>query len=378
MKYERKESKRMSLGIDTLKNDERAVFELRSLYRRYGYKRFKMSRFEEYDLYVKNKDFLVSDRMITFTDLDGTLLALKPDVTISIMKNSRDLDGTVHKVYYNENVYRALKGQDAFREIMQAGLECIGNVDFYHVCEVITLAAKSLASISGEYVLDVSHLGFVAELMLAAGVPEAYYGQVLRYVREKNTSELERLCEALKLSGEGKHTLMRLVLTYGDMREVLDELHTLAANDGMRQALGELEQIYAVLAKQGLSQRVRLDFSVVNDMNYYNGIVFQGFVRGIPSSILSGGQYDRLMQKMGKTCGAIGFAVYLDELELLERENNPYDVDVLLLYGESTDPGTLFDTVERLTAADESVLAQRSIPENIRYKRLVVLDGGER
>ena len=47
-----------------LKNDERAVYKLRSLYRKYGYMPFKMSKFEEYELYVRNKDFLVSDRII--------------------------------------------------------------------------------------------------------------------------------------------------------------------------------------------------------------------------------------------------------------------------------------------------------------------------
>lgn len=62
------------------------MYRLRGLYERYGYRRFKMSKFEEYDLYVRNKDFLVSDRMITFTDARGILMALKPDVTLSIIK----------------------------------------------------------------------------------------------------------------------------------------------------------------------------------------------------------------------------------------------------------------------------------------------------
>ena len=54
-------------------------------------------------------------------------------------------------------------------------------------------------------------------------------------------------------------------------------------------------------------------------MKYYNGIVFKGFIKGIPTGILSGGQYDKLMEKMGKKSRAIGFAVYLDELTKLEK-----------------------------------------------------------
>ena len=77
-----------------LKNDERVILRLRSLYDRFGYDRYKMSKFEEYDLYVRNKSFLLSDHIITFTDTSGKLMALKPDVTLSIVKNTKDIPGS--------------------------------------------------------------------------------------------------------------------------------------------------------------------------------------------------------------------------------------------------------------------------------------------
>ena len=63
-----------------------------------------------------------------------------------------------------------------------------------------------------------------------------------------------------------------------------------------------------------MEEKICVDFSVVNDMNYYNGIAFKGFVEGVPVGVLSGGQYDGLMKKMGKKANAVGFAVYLDEI----------------------------------------------------------------
>ena len=90
--------------------DNRAVARLGSLYSQYGYVPYQMSKFEEYDLYVRNKDFLISDSVITFTDTTGKLMALKPDVTLSIIKNSADVQSGVQKVYYRENVYRVSKG----------------------------------------------------------------------------------------------------------------------------------------------------------------------------------------------------------------------------------------------------------------------------
>ena len=63
---------------------------LNRLYEQYGYRKFKMSRFEDYDLYAQNRDFLRQDRIITFTDADGALKALKPDITLSIIKNNSE------------------------------------------------------------------------------------------------------------------------------------------------------------------------------------------------------------------------------------------------------------------------------------------------
>ena len=74
----------------SLNFNEKVIFALRKLYDRYGYARYKMGKFEEYDLYARNKDFLISDSVITFTDINGKLMALKPDVTLSIVKNSKD------------------------------------------------------------------------------------------------------------------------------------------------------------------------------------------------------------------------------------------------------------------------------------------------
>lgn len=346
---------------------ERAIFDFRSLYQQYGYSRFKMSRFEQYDLYVRNKDFLVSDRMITFTDTNGTLLALKPDVTISIIKNTTGAKGGVRKLYYNENVYRAGKGDTSFKEITQTGLECIGEVDLYNICEVIMLAVKSLELISKNYVLDISHVGLVSGLMSQAGIDEGKYSDVLKCVREKNTPALIALCDTARQ----QDILLPLTSVYGPMGQVMEKLHDLELNAQAAEALAQLDSIYSALKACGLDKNVRIDFSVVNDMNYYNGIVFQGFIKGVPSGVLSGGQYDRLMRNMGKDTGAIGFAVYLDELDALTADEDPYDVDIVLLYNETDDVTVLLSAVEQLTASGSRVLPRTAVPEKLRYRQLI-------
>ncbi len=364
------------ISLQNFRTEERAVFQMRRLFEQYSYQRFKMSRFERYDLYIRNRDFLLSDRMITFTDADGTLLALKPDVTISIIKNSGFQPGMVSKIYYQENVFRSGKNNSAFREIMQTGLECIGDVDMCSICEVITLAAKSLKLVSEDYILDISHLGLISGVLEQLGIAQENYAEILQRIREKNISELTALCARLGLDEEASDQICALVLTYGEMEKVLTRLVPLCRSEKTRQALADLRAVYDALYAQGLEKCVRIDFSLVNDLAYYNGLVFQGFIKGIATPVLSGGQYDRLMTKMDKKGRAVGFAVYLDALDALTPTPKELDVDILILYDAETPPDKLFSEMEKYAAYGAKVLSARQMPATIQAGRCVDLRKG--
>ena len=350
---------------DSLKPEERVLYALRGLYQRYGYSQFKMSKFEEYDLYVRNKDFLVSDGIITFTDTDGRLMALKPDVTLSIIKNAREIPGCVQKLYYNENVYRVSGSTRCFKEIMQTGLECIGDVDLYSLCEVISLAAQSLGAIDPNYVLDLSHMGVVSALVDALALDEERRSQVLACIGEKNGDGVRWLCPDRDVSG-----ILALISAHGPAETVIASLRPWCAGGEAKAALDELSRVTSVLAANGIGG-IQVDFSIVNDMNYYNGIVFMGYIRGIPAGVLSGGQYDKLMRRMGRSCRAVGFAIYMDQLERLNDGPKPYDVDTVLLYDDRADIAALTRAVRELTQQGLSVRAQRAVDEKLRYRRLV-------
>ncbi len=354
-----------------LSSSEKAVYSLRSLYTEYGYEQYKMSKFEEYDLYVRNKDYLVSDAVITFTDTDGKLLALKPDVTLSIIKNGKDQPNTLKKMCYAENVYRPAKGTRSFKEIMQVGLECQGDIDDYVIYEVLLLASKSLACISQDYALDISHLGIVSAVIDDACLPEIAKKQVLEALGEKNIQAIENICEEFDVENNSTVILKTLVSVYGKGETVINSLRELKLTEKTEKSLEELEVLLSQLKEAGLEDKVNVDFSVINNMKYYNGIVFKGFISGIPTGILSGGQYDNLMQKMGRKSGAIGFAVYMDELEKISAKENEYDVDVVVMYDETSKLKFVADTVKQVVDGGETVLALKTDVDRIRYKRII-------
>lgn len=364
-------------GVSAMTNQptEAVTSALRSLYSRYGYSRYKMNKFEEYDLYAKNKDFLISDSVITFTDTNGKLMALKPDVTLSIVKNTRDEPG-IRKLYYNENVYRVSKGTHSFKEIMQVGLEAIGEIDEYCIYEVLKLAAESLKCTGRSCILEISHLGLLSDAIRHAGVPETEQNQIIRCIGEKNLHELQSICRQLGVSQENTDLLRRLSSLYGTPDEVLPTVQALLEGIGKEEELAQFLRIISALNAGKYRDLIRIDFSAVSDPQYYNGFVFKGFAQGVPSAMLSGGQYDSMMKKMKRQSGAIGFAVYLDILEQYTPSRAEYDVDTLLLYDEGCSIPEIEAEARQLTGSGESILLQRQIPPGIRYRQLVTMKKG--
>ena len=155
----------MQLDLSRFSPAERSTLQLRVLYEGAGYRKFRCSHFEEYSLYQQNERFLSDSQVITFTDLDGKLRAIKPDVTLSIAKNAQPTAGECKKYYYTEQICRPSRESHTFSEISQMGLVCIRAVGAAEQAEVVRLALESLASLEVPTVLEVSHMGFVTALL---------------------------------------------------------------------------------------------------------------------------------------------------------------------------------------------------------------------
>ena len=308
----------MNINDSVLSSGEKLIFALRELYLSNGYSPYRMSKFEEYDLYADNKDFLVSDNVITFTDIGGKLMALKPDVTLSIIKNSSDLPNETRKVFYNENVYRVSKSTGSFKEIMQSGVECFGSVGEKEIAQMLALACDSLALLSADVRLAVSDLDVLSELTDRITDNAEVKKQLFSAIGEKNSSEIRRLCADCR-DLRAAELLLRLAAVQGTAEQICPMLQRL----GTEYAVQSLHRFARILTlPSGRRDGILVDFSVTGDINYYNGVIFQGFVKNIPTAVISGGQYDKLMQKLGRGSSAVGFAVYNDLLERLDQEKS--------------------------------------------------------
>ena len=162
----------------------------------------------------------------------------------------------------------------------------------------------------------------------------------------------------------------------GPFRPTLEKARTIAITQAMTDALDQLDSVYALLESASQASDLILDFSLVNDIDYYDGIVFQGYVEGVPRAVLAGGCYGNLLKKFGRPLDAIGFAVYLDELNLLFRAQKKTDVDALILYSDDTDAAALIRAADVLTNAGARVRLEKSIPRDLRYTTLYRFENG--
>jgi len=358
----------LAITIDHLAWEDQIKLTLRALYEGYGFRQYRMGKFEPYDMYYEHKDFLKSETVITFTDTAGRLMALKPDVTMSIVKSTQGDDAS-RKLFYMENVFRMAPGSREYGEISQIGIESIGGTDLYTEAETLLLAVKTLETISKSYLLDLSHMGFVSAVLSACGFDAAEREAAIHALTHKNTHELIALAESVGVDAE-KCELLRAVANVSEAPErAIARFRTLSLNEEMAAALAELERGCAVLAAAGCADHLRIDFTVVNNMDYYNGLVFRGYIENLPRAVLAGGRYDNLMRRFRKPQSAIGFALYLGELTRAFTKPEAYDTDTLVLYGDAA-PETVMRAVAFLREDGRGVRAEKTMPEGLRARRI--------
>ena len=364
----------MKNTLSPLSGYEEIILNLRSLFGRYGYSCCRVSTFEEYDFYVRNRSALSGEDVLVFSDADGRLMALKPDVTMSIVKNVQDGTAGLRKLCYNENVYRIPTGGAGFRETVQTGLECIGQLDAYAIGEVLMLAARSLGTIRSNYILNLSHVGILDGLLDQALGAETDRAPIRKAMEQKNLAALSQLCSRFGVLPQYRKALEMLSSLYGPLRDALPEVEKIAEGEKMENACRELREIRDLMEVYGLGEQIHLDFSIGGGTDYYSGLIFRGFVDNAASPVLWGGQYDRLIHRMGKRAGGIGFAVYLDQLE--RGRKTTADEEILLLYDREVPPEQVIRTVAALGKDGARVRAERQIPPDSRFDRLMKLSRG--
>lgn len=362
----------MQQYINSLPIEDKLTIELASHFEKFGYKKYCMDKFEEYSFYSDNRDFLSGEGIIAFNNSDGRLMALKPDITLSIVKNSRISRDTLTKAYYNESVYRIGKNTHDYKEIKQTGVEVLGKLDAYNISEIILLAVESLNKIDLNNILSISHMSVVSELMEKYNISRKLRKNIIDFIIGKNMHDLKKLLVENEIDAD---KFIEIISVSGKITTVIEKLENFAS-DGFcfDDAIADFRMIFEALSINGFENNVTVDFSVLNNTDYYNGIVFQGFVKNAPGAVLAGGRYDNLANKIRKHTEAIGFAIYLDNLNLWYPNKKEYDTEVVIINNGGS-AVELLKMVKQFSDNGHSVKVETKEPTDYTFKTIYTFDG---
>lgn len=285
---------------------------LTGLFAAEGYAEISTPEVEFYDLFAQSGDPLPQESFLKIVDRSGKIMVMRPDCTIPIARVAATKLKAVplpQRLYYNETVFRSGQAhQGGSSEIAQCGVELIGAAGQTADVEVIALAVKALREVSPRpFHIELGHVGLFRTLAaeLAMGADQTERMRLL--IEGKHFAALNDLLAPYR-DKPAYALLSRLSQLFGST-EVLDEAEALV---GRREEVEYLRQLYAALKDKGCADLVRFDLGLVHQIDYYTGIVFRGYVEGAGAPVLSGGRYDDLVGRFGRTAPAIGFSVDAD------------------------------------------------------------------
>ena len=321
--------------IKNMSKKDLVLLNIRKMYDSYGYKKISLPSFEEYDLYNENKDF-IDRNVLTVMSPNGKLLALRPDITLSVAKKvSKDQSLKYSKIYYQENTYNLTK-YVGYEEDEQLGIELIGKESTFLDFEIINLAVKSLDIINKKSMIVLSHAGFISSIFENFDLEHETKEQILDCINRKNSHDIQKILKKNEhISENVKKLIYKIPELSGNLENIEKELLKYEINDNTKKILSELKQLNSLLMKFYKKSKIVFDFSVVRNLNYYNGIILQGYIEDFPNVILTGGRYDKLFEKFGVDTGAVGFAILTDGLKGYYKDTDKKDFEVLIAYDDS-------------------------------------------
>lgn len=293
-----------------------------------GYDEIETPSFEYYDVFMHDAVPYVQENMIKFFDTKGRILALRPDMTgpiarLAVTKLMRKNEAL--RLCYVESVYGYKRGSQR-AEFTQAGVELIGKRSVEADAEVLAVAIQSLLSAGLQsFQIDIGQVAYFKGLVTDAGLADEQVERIRLLIDSKNSVELEYELSRMDLDEQVKVPLLALPGLFGG-EEALEKASGLVENTLCLQAVENIREVYAILCDFGYGEHISIDFGLLNDFNYYTGILFRGIADGIGEPILSGGRYDDLLAEFGQSTPATGFAIGIREvLSVLERQGNLTD-----------------------------------------------------
>jgi len=328
----------------------------------WGYSRIYTPSLEFFDALAQGDGPQINDQLYRFVDRDGTTLALRPEMTTPVARVAAtrfsDEDSPL-RLYYAGSVFRYTEPQlGNSREFTQIGVELLGGRGPSADAEIVTLAISLFEALGlDRFQVDLGHIGFIEGLTQGIDEP-GFAAELKKALLDRDYVRYESIVSGGPVGAGAKAALLGLPVMRGGA-ELLAEARKVAEGaPAALAALDELSEVYALVKAYGLADRVAIDLGMIKGLDYYTGLLIEGYAPELGSSLCTGGRYDGLVGKFGRDCPAIGFAFGVERVMLaLERQgwNPPVPVPSVVFWSEQGEREALFGAAAMARAGGISV-----------------------
>ncbi len=293
----------------------------------HGFERIITPMLEYVDVLCLGMGSPLNDKVLKFIEPStGRIMAIRPDITPQIARvaATRLKDAALPlKLCYSESILRC---DDAgkTKEVLQTGAEYITEKPAPEIdAEMVIMAIEAMKKAGlADFKIDIGDVGFLRAILEALQIPDEEKGLIKKSIAIKDSSALETQIGGLgkSLNKREKNLLMKLPTLYGEV-DTIGQARELAVDEKTSASLEYLEGVAGILEKRGFTGHITIDLGEVRGFDYYTGIIFEGFARGIGSPVLSGGRYDTLLGKYGCKRAATGFAFDIESIVAATEKN---------------------------------------------------------
>jgi len=345
---------------------------MRDACHRFGFGEVVTPTFEHAELFTLRSGQGIVDEMYVFKDKGDREMALRPEITASVIRfYVTDLSTMPKplKLYYVGNCFRYENPQSGrFREFFQLGAELIGTKNPETDAEVIALAVNCIRAAGLEnFVVRVGHIGVLKSLVQKEIKDPKLAADVLRMIDKEDWDALGEMFDAKDVP----RTLFDKITSIADVKGELELLNNLEQSE----STDHLREIFSVLRLYGIDD-AQVDLGIVRGLDYYTGMVFEIDAPrlGAEKQIMGGGSYTLSELFGGEPVFSTGFAIGIDRVAMaVEKERAVEDipaVDVYVVPAKDDMRKYAFGIVARLRShgirADVDLM-RRNLSKNLKY-----------
>lgn len=285
---------------------------LEDMFLKEGFIQIQPSTFEQWDKFTEINKRIKKESTVKVLNNTSEVFILRSDITLNIIKNliPRWEEDLKLKLFYTSTIYRN-KDEANIKEIIQTGIEYLGENSFKGNRAVVGVALKVLKEFNDNFILEIGSSKYVNGILNELHLDENAENQLKNLIYRKNKFELINLIQTLNLPNEMYELLSNILTFQGNLTEIISMTKSFYTNEEMKKAIEELINLNNFIEENGYKKYINFDLSMVTELDYYDGLIFKGYYPNCYREIISGGRYDSLTKEFGKKVSAIGFSINL-------------------------------------------------------------------